>query len=135
MPKDREGSDNIFESRSPLSGFGNFGGFRSMMPSLFGDSNPFDDPFFSSPFGNMFGPTSAPRNTQKMSKEKGVVIKELDSDDEEVLNYSETGDEEQKNSMSTMEPSVEHPDDDDDDGDLLCVLYIRFFCNLHRLVY
>ncbi|KAF7826006.1 myeloid leukemia factor 1 isoform X2 [Senna tora] len=116
MQKGREGSGHIFESRNGFRGFEDFsvfGSHRSMIPSLFGGRDPFDDPFFTSPFDNMFGPTSAPRNMQKMSTEKGIIIKELDSDDEGGIYYSETGDKEQNKSRSTMEPTVEHPDDDD----------------------
>ncbi|KAL5133020.1 hypothetical protein HKD37_03G006409 [Glycine soja] len=114
MQKGREVRDNnIFEPR----GFGDFGGFgfhRSMMPSLFGDRDPFDDPFFTDPFDSLFGPSSASRAMQKTNREKGIVIEELDSDDEGGDNGPEIGDKDfdKKKSKSTMEPSVEHPDDD-----------------------
>ncbi|RZC18834.1 hypothetical protein D0Y65_005880 [Glycine soja] len=117
MQKGREVRDNnIFEPR----GFGDFGGFgfhRSMMPSLFGDRDPFDDPFFTDPFDSLFGPSSASRAMQKTNREKGIVIEELDSDDEGGDNGPEIGDKDfdKKKSKSTMEPSVEHPDDDVDE--------------------
>ncbi|MCL7042767.1 hypothetical protein MKW94_011727 [Papaver nudicaule] len=48
----------------PFGGMGGFGGFgagqRSLMSNLFEGRNPFDDPFFNSPFGggnSMFGPS------------------------------------------------------------------------------
>ncbi|XP_061352118.1 uncharacterized protein LOC133297069 isoform X2 [Gastrolobium bilobum] len=116
MKKSREVRDDIFES----SGHGDFGGFgfhTSMMPTLFGGRDPFDDPFFTDPFGSMFGSSSASRAMQKTNREKGIVIEELCSDDEGIHNFPETEDEEDfdhKNSRSTMEPSVEHPDDDDE---------------------
>ncbi|TKY63734.1 myeloid leukemia factor [Spatholobus suberectus] len=114
MQKGREVRDNIFEPR----GFGDSGGFgfhSSMMPSLFGGRDPFDDPFFTDPFDSFIGPTSASRAMQKANRDKGIVIEELESDDEGVDNCPETGDKDfdQKNSKSTMEPLVEHPDDDD----------------------
>ncbi|XP_015950665.1 uncharacterized protein LOC107475527 [Arachis duranensis] len=110
MKKGREVGDNIFESRY---GFGDFGFGRSMMmmPSVFGSRDPFDDPFFSDPFDSFFGPSNRTTMQQNPSKEKGVVIKELGSDDEEG-----NGDFPDQNiHRSTMEPSVEHPDDDDNE--------------------
>ncbi|VFR02231.1 unnamed protein product [Cuscuta campestris] len=46
--------------RDPFSGFGNlfgggFGPHRSLMSNFFGGKDPFDDPFFTQPFGGMFG--------------------------------------------------------------------------------
>ncbi|KAK7390116.1 hypothetical protein VNO78_25415 [Psophocarpus tetragonolobus] len=113
MQRGREIQDNMFEPK----GFGDFAGFgfhRSMMPGLFGGRDPFDDPFFTDPFGSMCGPSSASREVQNTNRDKGIVIEELDSDDEGAYNIPETGDKdfEQKISKSTMEPSVEHPDDD-----------------------
>lgn len=118
MQKDREVGDNIYGSR----GFGDFGGFglfhRSMMkPSLFGGRDPFDDPFFTDPFESMWGPSStaaSSRPMQKTSIEKEVVIEELDSDDEGTH---------QKIFRSPLEPSVEHPDDDDVNGNVLSLLF------------
>ena len=105
MQKGREVEDNVFKS----SGFGDFGFRRSMMmPSLFGGRDPFDDPFFTDPFDRMWNPISPSRSMQNTNKEKGVVIKELDSDDESIDDFNE------KILKSTMEPSIEHPDDDDD---------------------
>ena len=137
MNKGREVGDNIFESGKGFDGFGDFGGFgfgRSMMPSLFGGRYPFDDPFFTDPFDSLFGPSSASRTMQKASKEKGIVIEELGSDDEEGNNFPDTGDPEdfdRKIPISTMEPSVEHPDDDvNGDGNgipsILVLYFIRF---------
>ena len=108
MEKGRQGRDNIFESSNAFRGFGDFGGFgfhRSMMPNLFGDRDPFNDPFFTRPFDSMFGSRSTSSDmNQKTSGEKGIVIEELDFEDDQ--------DEEDKDSRSKMEPSVEHPDDD-----------------------
>jgi myeloid leukemia factor 1 len=54
----------------------------------------------------MWDPRSASSRSTQKYREKGVVIKELDSDDEGTDNFDE------KISRSTMEPSIEHPDDD-----------------------
>ncbi|CAK8575077.1 unnamed protein product [Lathyrus sativus] len=118
MQKGREVQDNVFNPR----GFTNFGGsgfHRIMtMPSLFGGRDPFDDPFFTDPFDNpfftdpfdnMWSPSSASsRSMQKTNGDKGVVIKELDPDDDGVDSFNE------KIYRSPMEPFVEHPDDDVD---------------------
>lgn len=81
------------------------------MPSLFGGRDPFDDPFFTHPFDSLRNPSSTSsrsmQKTENTSREKGVVIKELDSDDEDNDSLDE------KILRSSMEPSVEHPDDDD----------------------
>jgi len=55
MERGRDGRDNPFGAGDPFAGFGS-------MPSLFGGRDPFDDPFFTQPFGGrmggpgMFGP-------------------------------------------------------------------------------
>lgn len=126
MQKGREVRDNVFDS----SGFGLH---RSMMmPSLFGGRDPFDDPFFTDPFDTMWGPSStASRAMQKTNRDKGVVIKELGSDDEGTDHFPETGEEgnsAQRISRSALEPSVEHPDDDDNDdvnGNVLCDIILK----------
>ncbi|KAH1266550.1 hypothetical protein GmHk_01G002019 [Glycine max] len=114
MQKGREVRDNnIFEPRR-FEDFGDFGFHRSRMPSLFGGRDPFDDPFFTDPFDSLFGPSSASRAMQKTNREKGIVIEEIDSDDEGADNGPETGEKDfdKKKSKSTMEPSIEYPDDD-----------------------
>ncbi|CAI8600786.1 unnamed protein product [Vicia faba] len=113
MHKGREVQDNVFKSRG-VRDFGGSGFHRIMtMPSFFGGRDPFDDPFFTDPFDNMWSPSSASsRSMLKTNREKGVVIKELDSDDEGVDNFNE------KIYRSPMEPFVEHPDDDVDDVEM-----------------
>lgn len=136
MQKGREVQDNVFKSR----GFGDFGGFgfhKSMtMPSLFGGRDPFDDPFFTHPLDNMRNPSSTSsrsmQKSEKTSREKGVVIKELDSDDEDIDSFDE------KFLRSSMEPSVEHPDDDDVNGnvfDLLFIMSLDILTNLEIVEY
>ncbi|KAG5539777.1 hypothetical protein RHGRI_020106 [Rhododendron griersonianum] len=51
------GRDPFFGFGDPFAGFGGFNGFsghRSLMPNFFGGRDPFDDPFFTRPFGGMF---------------------------------------------------------------------------------
>jgi len=59
------GRDPSFESGDPFGGFGGFGAPRSLMSNFFGGRDPFDDPFFTRPFGGMFessffGPGGSP---------------------------------------------------------------------------
>ena len=129
MQKGREVRDNnIFEPRR-FEDFGDFGFHRSRMPSLFGGRDPFDDPFFTDPFDSLFGPSSASRAMQKTNREKGIVIEELDSDDEGGDNGPEIGDKDfdKKKSKSTMEPSIEYPDDDVN-GNVLFLLILFYYC-------
>ncbi|GJN12580.1 hypothetical protein PR202_ga30866 [Eleusine coracana subsp. coracana] len=54
------GRHGLFGFGGPFGGFGDpFAGFghpESLMPSFFGGANPFDDPFFTNPFGSMMQP-------------------------------------------------------------------------------
>lgn len=121
MQRERDGGEDSFHSDEALGSFGGFGSFashRSMFPSLFGGRDPFDDPFFSRPFdtmfqSRMFSPNPASGDTVETGTEKGIVIEELRSDDEEQEDEG-TGNEKHnthKYSRSNKEPSVEHPDD------------------------
>lgn len=129
MQRGREGPDNFFHSGDLLGSFWSSAGFgsrRSMMPSLFGDRDPFEDPFFTRPFGSlfdsgMFASSAAVSGKDQTNRVPGIVIEELNSDDEGKNEKGEgTGpdkDNDQKNSPSSKEPSVEHPDDDDDNDE------------------
>ncbi|KAK4578570.1 hypothetical protein RGQ29_028604 [Quercus rubra] len=126
MQRGREGEDSFFHPDDLLGGFQGFGSRRSMKPSLFGDRDPFDDPFFTRPFGSlfdsgMFGSSDPANDKDQISRAKGITIEELNSDDE-GQNEEDAGtgaekDDQQKHSRSGIEPSVELPDDDDDDAD------------------
>lgn len=51
------GRDPFFGFGDPFGGFGGFGGFgrqRNLISEVFGGRDPFDDPFFRSPFGGAF---------------------------------------------------------------------------------
>ncbi|KAE8699722.1 Detected protein of unknown function [Hibiscus syriacus] len=89
-----------------------------MMSGLFGGRNPFDDPFFTRPFDSMFeptifGPTTPSREAPlKSHVGKGILIEELDSDEEDKERAKGIT----KHVGSGKELSLEHPDDSDDDG-------------------
>ncbi|KAE9597721.1 hypothetical protein Lal_00041430 [Lupinus albus] len=56
MQRGRGGRDPFSGFGDPFAGFGGFGSFgppRSLFSSVFGGRDPFDDPFFTRPFGGM----------------------------------------------------------------------------------
>ncbi|KAL5571543.1 hypothetical protein UlMin_021140 [Ulmus minor] len=115
MQRGGEGREGLFNSSDPSS---NFGSNRSMFPSLFGGRDPFDDPFFSRPFGSLFesslfGPRAANSDRLERRPEKGILIEELSSDDEgqEDEGIADDNDNGPKHTESSKEPTVEHPDD------------------------
>ncbi|KAM7512081.1 hypothetical protein LguiB_010956 [Lonicera macranthoides] len=121
MQREREGRDDSTRLGSPFDSFGIFGPQRSMMSSIFGRRDPFDDPFFTRPFDSMFG-SSGPGDSVNVSRSRAPIIEELNSDDErEVEDEDEandtgtrgTKDKAQKRKKSSKAPLVEHPDDQD----------------------
>ncbi|XP_006659068.1 uncharacterized protein LOC102720818 [Oryza brachyantha] len=108
--------DGFFGFGDPFPGLGNFGPPGSLMPSFFGGANPFDDPFFTNPFGSMMGPSllhpsmfgtfgssmfGPHGNVNGMSNmggflqqapepsmPRGPIIKELSSDDEDGVDVN-----------------------------------------------
>ncbi|OMP00587.1 Zinc finger, DHHC-type, palmitoyltransferase [Corchorus olitorius] len=118
MQRETEGRNDLFDMGGPFDAFRRFGSFgsrRTMMPSLFGGRDPFDDPFFTRPFSSMFEPSifdqsAASNEAQEANGGKGIVIEELDSDGEEDKGEAT------EHARSGKEPSVEHPDDDVNDG-------------------
>ncbi|PRQ18035.1 putative myeloid leukemia factor [Rosa chinensis] len=48
------GGRGPFDFNDPFAGFGGFGGQGSLMSNVFGGRDPFDDPFFTRPFGGIF---------------------------------------------------------------------------------
>lgn len=113
------GGRDPFNFGGPFGGFGgSFGGPNNGPPNLmsnfFGGRDPFDDPFFTQPFGgmfqsnNLFGPSMDPfagmrrpsgfiENHQPPEPRisRGPVIEEIDSDDEK----EGEGDQEKKVSL------------------------------------
>lgn len=106
--------------------FDGFGAQRSMMSSIFGGRDPFDDPFFTRPFGSMSGSAmSGPfGDSAQVSRSKGPVIEELDNSDEgeeeEEEGYDKSARDEKyeagNNNRSDKGPIVEHPDDGDNEA-------------------
>ncbi|KAL8150473.1 hypothetical protein V2J09_020281 [Rumex salicifolius] len=138
MQGGRRGGNNLFD---PFAGFGGFGGNGSLMSSVFGGKDPFDDPFFTNPFGgspfrSMFEPSffggspfmNAPSGLLEHQHHvhqaqphpppsnipRGPIIEELYSDDEKVENEGATQRKHNlgKHSRSGKEPFIEYPDDD-----------------------
>ncbi|KAL6981800.1 hypothetical protein U1Q18_023420 [Sarracenia purpurea var. burkii] len=127
MERGREREEYI-NSHGPFDSFGSFGGFgtqRSMMSSIFGGRDPFDDPFFTSPFGSIFGSSlfnsgGPSRDLPQTSRSKGPIIEELHTDDEEKEKDDDSGIKEEKDAAklyieSNKNPYVEHPDDQTDE--------------------
>ncbi|KAF2298972.1 hypothetical protein GH714_029467 [Hevea brasiliensis] len=101
MQGGRGSRDPFSNFGDPFGGFGGFGGFgshRSLLSNFFGGRDPFDDPFFTRPFGGMFessffGSSGSPFASMHPSAflehqapepklSRGPIIEELNSDDE-----------------------------------------------------
>ena len=137
------GRDPFFDFGDPFGGgFGGSGSFgppRSLFSSFFGGRDPFDDPFFTRPFGGMFesGPFGGPagagfpgfpfpqdmhpsgfleqhqsHQAPEPSTRRGPIIEELSSDDENEEGKEEKKGNPRKHGRSSNEPLVEHPDDE-----------------------
>ncbi|XP_044477348.1 uncharacterized protein LOC123204640 isoform X2 [Mangifera indica] len=131
MQRGRRGRDPFFNFGDPFAGFGgfddSFGGPRSLMSSFFGGRDPFDDPFFTSPFGgmpesNFFGSTGSPflhmqpstiieNQLPEPKRSRGPVIEELNSDDEKEEAVEEKKENPRKHGRSSTGPIVEDPHD------------------------
>ncbi|XP_061357871.1 uncharacterized protein LOC133302138 isoform X2 [Gastrolobium bilobum] len=100
MQGPRGGRDPFFDFSDLFAGSGGFGPPRSLLSNFFGGRDPFDDPFFTRPFGTMFqstpfGPSGNPftpdvhpsgfleHQAPEPRKPRGPIIEELNSDDEE----------------------------------------------------
>ncbi|GAB2274101.1 hypothetical protein Dimus_008872 [Dionaea muscipula] len=137
MQRGRGGQNDLFGFNDPFAGFGGFGGIGhgSMLSGFPGGRDPFDDPFFTRPFGAPFGsfPSSMfgsmgsspfdnipvarilEHQQPQPNKQKGPIIEELDSDDEVADDERSKGkrDNARKHSGSEREHYVEEPDDVD----------------------
>ncbi|XP_039011958.1 uncharacterized protein LOC120141089 isoform X2 [Hibiscus syriacus] len=128
MQRGREGKRDLFDAGDPFDAIqrlGSFGSRETMMSGLFGGRDPFDDPFFTRPFDSMFepsifGPSTPSREAPpKGDGGKGILIEELNSDEENRESVKGIT----KHVGSGKEPSIEHPDDSDDDGKIQSVNY------------
>lgn len=111
MQRGREDRNDLFDTDDLFSIFRGLGSLRSMMPTPFGGRDPFDDLFFTRPFGSTFDQSSWSRDIAPTNNAKGLVIEELNSDHEGEMKELNSGDHEM-HSRSSKEPSIEHPDDD-----------------------
>lgn len=125
MQRERQNSDEPINSRSLFDDPRGFTSHRSMMSNIFGGRDPFDDPFFNRPFGSMFEPTVFDTHGSfnevphpNASSSKGLVIEELDTDDEGE--EGDDGDSDFKDNrarereMSGKGPLIQHPDDEEE---------------------
>ncbi|KAE8802145.1 glycine-rich protein-like [Hordeum vulgare] len=127
MERGRGGRDGPFGTGDPFAGFGRLG---ATMPDLFGEGrDPFDDPFFTQPFGTcfgrpgMFGPMGGPslfgptmlggfgpgdgfleQAPARSGDGGGPVITEIDEDEDGGDGEASRG------------AYVQEPDDGNDDG-------------------
>ncbi|XP_068635134.1 uncharacterized protein [Aristolochia californica] len=133
-----EGGDPFFHFGDPFAGSG---GPINPMSSFFGGRDPFDDPFFTQPFGGMFGSSMfGPRlfgsslfsdggsffgrstpsgfiedQPLPSSKSRGPIIEEIPSDDDGDKDDNEKNDNPRKHSRPNKEPVVEDPDDQNEE--------------------
>ncbi|XVE64995.1 hypothetical protein DITRI_Ditri07aG0146200 [Diplodiscus trichospermus] len=131
MQGGRGGRDPFFDFGDPFGDFGGFGGFggsRSLLSNFFGGRDPFDDPFFTRPFGSMFdssffGPGRSPfpdmhpsgfieHQAPEPKRPRGPIIQEINSDDEKDEADKETKERTRKHGRLDDEPYVEVPDDE-----------------------
>ncbi|RZR74876.1 hypothetical protein BHM03_00045267 [Ensete ventricosum] len=138
MQSGRGGSGDFFGFGDLFAGSGGFSRPGGLISSFFGGRNPFDDPFFTQPFGSLMGPSMfgpsmfgpsmfADRGsllgetsragfleqTPYVNKSKGPIIQELSDDDN---GEGEETDKEQKenprkHSRTSKQPYVEDPDE------------------------
>ncbi|THU63228.1 hypothetical protein C4D60_Mb01t13520 [Musa balbisiana] len=136
MQRGRGGRDDFFGFGDPFAGFGGFGRPGSLISSFFGGRDPFDDPFFTQPFGSLMGPSMLGpsmfagqgslfgetsnagflEQAPPVNKSKGPIIQELSDDDDDDGGEGEKADKEQKenprkHSRTSKEPFVQDPDE------------------------
>lgn len=128
MQGGRGGRDPFFDFGDPFASFGSFGGNRSLLPSLFGGRGPFDDPFFTRPFGGMFessffGSSGSPfmnmhptgfleHQAPQPERPRGPIIEELISDNENEDTDKEKKENPRKHGRSSSKAFVEDPEDE-----------------------
>lgn len=145
MQRGRGGRDDIFGGfggfGDPFGGLHGFGGRPgSLISSFFGGRDPFDDPFFTQPFGgmmgpsmlgpNIFGPRGNPFGESSTAgfleqqalpppvRSTGPIIQEISSDGDEAdedggnKNADKKKHNPRKHSRSSKEPYVQDPDEE-----------------------
>lgn len=131
MQRERETRDEQINSADLFNSPRGSSSHRSMMSSIFGGRDPFDDPFFTRPFGSIFEqPTIFDTHGSSddlphlnANSNKGLVIEEIDTDDdegeEEEEEKGDNGDSGVRNYKANRDstpgkgPLIEHPDDED----------------------
>lgn len=119
--------NSFFDFPDPFAGLGGPG---SLTSSLFGGRDPFDDPFFTRPFGggmfdsSFFRPMGNPfvemhpsglieqREALEPRLSRGPIIEEINSDDEKEDADKERKENPRKHGRSGSGPYVEDPDDE-----------------------
>ena len=141
---DRGQNGEGFRRRDPFAGFVGFGPHRSLVSSFFGGRDPFDDPFFTRPFGgrmmgdhDMFGPSpfglmGGPfgdmgndgfiEQAPPRGNSRGPVITEVDEDKAENAEHG--------NEQPNQDSYVQEPDDGSDGRSLDDSVYLSSFMEL-----
>ncbi|CAN1186088.1 hypothetical protein LINPERPRIM_LOCUS35962 [Linum perenne] len=130
MQGGRGGGNPFFGFGDPFGGFGGSGtpgGQRNFPFNILDGRDPFDDPFFTRPFGgmfesNIFGPNANPfvpmqppmhiEHQAPYNGQRGPVIQELDSDDETHDAGKERMENSRKHGRSGNAPYVEEVDEE-----------------------
>ncbi|KAI3681615.1 hypothetical protein L6452_36417 [Arctium lappa] len=129
MQRERRNRDESINSRGLFDGPRGFASHESMMSSILGGRDPFDDPFFNRPFESMFGPSifdthgfsdDFPHPSESSSK--GLVIEEIDAEDDtndegEGGKNGASGVKDNKahgSARSGKGPLIEYPDDEEE---------------------
>lgn len=122
------GRDSFFDFGDPFASLSGMGSQRSLLSGFFGGRDPFNDPFFTRPFGgisepNFFGSTGSPFMNMQPSgflepqapepdRPRGPIIEELNSEDEKEETDKEKKENPRKHGRSSSKPYVKEPDDE-----------------------
>ncbi|XP_078448032.1 uncharacterized protein LOC144716698 [Wolffia australiana] len=134
MDRRRSGRDAFFGFGDPFSAFGGLRPSGSLISNFFGGRDPFDDPFFTQPFGGMTNPSIFGQNIfsgrgnpfgnslfggfledqpPRPKNTRGPIIEELlsDEDQQPEANDSQKKENARKRAISGKESYVEEPDE------------------------
>ncbi|CAA6656234.1 unnamed protein product [Spirodela intermedia] len=135
MQGGRPGRDSFSGFGDPFAGFGGLRMHGSLISSIFGGRDPFDDPFFTQPFGAMMGPNLLGQSmfgargnpfgdltyggfledpAPRPKRSRGPIIEELPSDDEEQNGTDGFEKEENARKRYSLgkEPYIEEPEEE-----------------------